>query len=76
MDRRANGEIAPNIYCNYITLEPNNQLVLYMKLQKALYGFLRSALLCYKKCFEDLESKDFELNPYDPCVANIIIQRK
>jgi hypothetical protein len=39
-------------------------------MQKAIYGFLRSALLFYRKLMADLESIAFKLNPYDPCVAN------
>jgi hypothetical protein len=42
-------ETAPNIYRKYITLHSINQPVLYTRLQKALYGCLRSALLFYKK---------------------------
>jgi hypothetical protein len=64
---------APNIYRKYITLDANNQPILYVKLQKALYGCLRSALLFYEKLVGDLKSQGFELNPYDPCVANKII---
>jgi hypothetical protein len=48
---------APNIYRKYITLDANNQPVLYMKLQKALYGCLRSALLFYEKLVGDLNHK-------------------
>ena len=45
-----------------------------MKIQnKALYGLLRSALLFYKKLVGDLEGNGFVLNPYDPCVANKVI---
>jgi hypothetical protein len=40
---------APNIYRKYITVDANNQPVLYIKLQKALYGCLPSALLFYLK---------------------------
>jgi hypothetical protein len=64
---------APNIYRKYITLNANNKSVLYVKLQKALYGCIRSALLVYMNLVKDLESKDFEINPYDPCVANKMI---
>jgi hypothetical protein len=64
---------APNIYRNVITLDANNQPILYVKLQKALYGCLRSALLFYEKLVGDLKSQVFELNPYDPCVANNVI---
>ena len=41
-----------------------------MRLLKALYGLLRSALLFYKKLRGDLENMGFEVNPYNPCVAN------
>ena len=41
-----------------------------MRLLKALYGLPRSALLFYKKLRGDLEDVRFEVNPYDPCVAN------
>jgi hypothetical protein len=44
--------------------------ILYVKMQKAMYGLLRSALLFYKKLVAELETKGFKLNPYDPCVAN------
>jgi hypothetical protein len=39
----------PNIYRKYITLDAYNQPILYVKLQKALYGCLISALLFYEK---------------------------
>jgi hypothetical protein len=31
---------------------------------------LVSAMLFYKKLVKDLQACGFELNPYDPCVAN------
>jgi hypothetical protein len=61
---------APNIYRKYITIDANSQPLLYVKLQKALYGCLGSAVLFYEKLVGDLRSQGFELNPYDPCVAN------
>ncbi len=39
-------------------------------MEKALYGMMKSALLFYCKLVADLRSIGFELNPYDPCVAN------
>jgi hypothetical protein len=57
-------------------MDAKNQPVLYVKLQKALYGYLRSALLFYLKFVGDIESQGFELNPYDPCVANKVIHGK
>jgi hypothetical protein len=67
---------APDIYRNYIYVGPDNKPVLYVKLQKALYGCLRSALLFYLKLLKDLEGNGFKLNPYDPCVANKMVNGK
>jgi hypothetical protein len=67
---------APNIYRKYITLDSNNQPVMYVLLQKALYGCLQSALLFYKKLVKDLKTKGFNLNRYDPCVANKMVRGK
>ncbi len=44
--------------------------ILYIKMQKAIYGLLRNALIFYKKLVADLESIRFKLNPYGLCVAN------
>ena len=44
--------------------------MLYVKLSKALYGLLKSALLLYKKLAGNLVDMGFEINPYDPYVAN------
>ena len=47
--------IAPQMYRKYVTIE-KGQKVLYVKVQKSLYGF--------------------EVNPYDPCIANKVINGK
>jgi hypothetical protein len=44
--------------------------VLYMKLQKALYGLMRTNLLFYRNLCKELEEYRFVGNPYHPCVAN------
>ena len=49
--------------------------LLYMKVQKALYRMLKSALLVYKKLRRDFEDEGFKVNPYDPCMANKQINR-
>ena len=43
--------------------------MLYVKLQKALYGLMQS-LLFYRKLRKEFDAYGFEINPYDPCVAN------
>jgi hypothetical protein len=45
-------------------------------INKAIYGILQSSLLSYKKFKKDLESIAFEINPYDPSIANCIINGK
>ena len=69
-------QIAPNLYRRYITADKKGTAILYIKMQKALYGLLRSALLLYKKLVANLESDGFVLNPYDSCVANKVVDGK
>ena len=62
-------------YKQYVSIE-NGKKVLYLQLLKALYGFLRSALLWYELYSSKLQGMGFVLNPYDTCVANKIINGK
>jgi len=62
--------IAPQIYRKHITVDGKGSPVLYVKLQKALYGLMRASLLFYRKLRKELEEYRFVVNPYDPCVAN------
>ena len=56
--------------------EGDGHTLIYIKMQKALYGLLRSTLLFYNKLVADLESDGFVLNPYDSCVANKVVDEK
>ena len=47
--------------------------MLYVKLLKALYGLLRSALIFQDKLRGKLEDLGFIVNPYDPCVAKRLV---
>jgi len=42
-------QVALNLYRKYITVDRKGTAILYVKMQKALYGLLRSALLFYNK---------------------------
>ena len=68
--------VDPKLYRKYIVHDAKGHPELYIKVQKAIYGLLRSALLFYLKLVNDLESYGFHLNPYDPCVANMDINGK
>jgi hypothetical protein len=54
----------------------NGQQVLYVRLIKAIYGCVKSALLWYKLLSTSLTDMGFVLNPYDQCVANCDINGK
>ena len=54
----------------------NGVRVLYVEVLKALYGMLQSSLLYYKKWVKDIEKEGFVVNPYDPCVANKMVDGK
>ena len=68
-------ELSPKTFEKYVVYEGNNK-VLYVRMIKALYGMLQSSLLYYKKFRKDIESIGFKVNPYDPCVANRIVNGK
>ena len=43
---------------------------------KALYGMMITSILYYNRFIKDIKSIEFELNPYDTCVANRIVDGK
>ena len=67
-------EIDPSLE-EFIT-EVRGKKVMYVKLDKALYGCVQSALLWYELYSTTLQDMGFKLNPYDMCVANAIIEGK
>ena len=69
-------QVVPTLYRKYIMVDKRNKPILYVRLQKALYGLLRSALLLYKKLVGDLKGEGFVLNAYDPCMANKTVNGK
>jgi hypothetical protein len=67
--------IALEEYQDFVWYEGSYK-VLYVQMKKALYRMLQSSLLYYKKFWKDLEEIGFEINPYNPCVANRIVKGK
>jgi hypothetical protein len=61
------------IYQKYVTIETGKQS-LYLRLQKALCGMMKSALLFYRKLIKEQKEMGFEINPYDPCMANKLVE--
>lgn len=48
----------PQIYRTYITTGSKHESILFVKLQKALHGMVKSALLFYKNCLPILWQKN------------------
>jgi hypothetical protein len=65
-------KVDPGLYSEYLTTE-KGKTVMYVQLQKGLFGTWRAALLFWKYLVAHLESKGFEQNPYDRCVMNKIV---
>ena len=63
-----------NLYQKYVTYDNKGNAMLYVKMNKALYGLLQSALLFYKKLMKNIKAYGFVINPYDLCVANDLIE--
>jgi Reverse transcriptase (RNA-dependent DNA polymerase) len=68
--------VDPEKYRTYMSKE-NGKEVLYVELQKALYGTLQAALLFWENLTEFLTQElGFEANLYDSCIVNKIINGK
>ena len=61
-------------YRKYVTYDSKGNAMLYVEMNKALYGLLQSALLLCKKLRKYLEAYGFVINTYGPCVANAMIE--
>jgi hypothetical protein len=69
-------EIAPEAYKSYVSHDKKVNMQLLVQCQNALYGTMVASLLYYRKFLKSLTDIDFIINPYDPCVANKIIEGK
>ena len=56
-------------------VEENGKKVIYVVCSKAIYGTMNAALLAYKKLAKLFLVWGFVMNPYDPCVWNIMVGR-
>ena len=68
-------EVNPE-YKKYVTTDKNGKKILYVKVLRAIYGCIESALLWYELYVKTLKGMGFKLNPYDKCVANKMINGK
>eukprot|EP00981_Chlorochromonas_danica_P015948 scaffold14918_cov1560-Ochromonas_danica.AAC.1 len=65
-------QMHPNVYKKY--QQKDGRLT--VKLEKALYGCIESALLFYEHLSATLKEMGFAANPYDICVFNKVIKGK
>ena len=69
-------KIAPKFYESYVTYDKKGNKQLYVKCLNALYGTMVASLLYYRKFTNSLKSKNFTMNPYNPCVWNKMVNSK
>ena len=68
--------VSSNIYQKYVIMSSKGKHLLYVQIQKALYGLLHSALTFYRNLVKCLEAYGFHIKPYKPCVTSKIINDK
>jgi hypothetical protein len=65
-------EIAPDVYKSCVLKDKKGSKKLLVQCQNTLYGTMVASLLYYRKFVKILT--DIVINPYDPCVANEMIE--
>ena len=69
-------EITSEIYEPFVHINKKRVKQLLLQCHNAIYGTMLTSLLYYKKFVKSLLSIRFEINPYDPCIANKMINSK
>ena len=69
-------KIAPDMYKWHIKTDKKGVKQLLVQCQNVLYGMMVASLLYYRKFTKSLTDIGFKMNPYDPFVANNIIDRQ
>jgi hypothetical protein len=67
-------EIAQDVCKSYVLKDKKGSKQLLVQCNNALYGTMVASLLYYQKFDKSLADIDFVINPYDPCVANNMIE--
>ena len=69
-------EIAPEVYSDYVHIDPKGVMVLILECWNAIYGTMIASLLYYGKFCKTLSDNNFTENGYDPCVYNKMVEGK
>ena len=67
-------QVNPERYKPFLIYTSKGVALLYVHMNKAMYGMLQSSLLFYRKLVGELIEYGFKLNPNDPCVAKMEIE--
>jgi hypothetical protein len=65
-----------NKYAEYIHITKEGKKLVFLKLDKALYGTVKAARLFFENLSGKLSEYGFESNPYDMCIMNKMINNK
>jgi hypothetical protein len=65
--------IAPEHYTPYVTRDKNIVKSIILICLNAIYSAMIASLLYYRKFTNSIRTIGFETNPYDPCVANRLV---
>ena len=66
-------DIDPDVYGLYVTMDSKGIKKLITQCTIDIYGTMVAILLYYWKLFKTLNLNKLKINPYDPCVANILV---
>ena len=66
-------QVNPKRYGPHVHVTKTGKTLLYIRSVKALFGCICSMMLQWKLLTSTLLEEGFEVNPYDPCVANKVI---
>ena len=71
-----NLEIDTELYGPFVTTDKKGEYVIIVKYMNSIYGMMVAILLYYNKFVKTLKITGFQINPYDPCVANHLVNDK
>ena len=66
-------EIVSKVYKDFVTYNGEKSKILYISILKPLCGMMKVAILYYKQFIKDITKIDYAINPYEPCIANKIV---
>ncbi len=69
-------KIAPEVYKTYVITDRKGNKQILVESVNALYGTMVASLLYYEKFTKSLKANGYEMNPYDACVWNKVIDGK